>query len=109
MHDQVKNDTMYVIPNRTHYDLFEGRRVLDHLLLLPKRHAEKFADFTDAEKLDMLKIIADYESRGYNIHARGVGDIGRSVKHQHTHLIKLSQAHPKFILHIRRPYILIDR
>lgn len=35
-----ENDTMFLIPNRVSYDMFEGRRVLEHFMVIPKRHVE---------------------------------------------------------------------
>lgn len=102
-----EDGTMYIMENRTSYDVFEGRRVLDHLMVIPKRHVEMVTDFTDQEKLDHMNIIGRYEKEGYNVYARGVGSVTRSVKHQHTHLIKLSDKLPKGTLYIRKPYFLM--
>lgn len=103
----AENDTMYIIENRATYDIFEGRRVLDHRMVIPKRHVETLADFTDQEKLDHMAIIGQYEKDGYNVYARGVGSVSRSVKHQHTHLIKLTNTQPKGIVFIKKPYFLM--
>jgi diadenosine tetraphosphate (Ap4A) HIT family hydrolase len=105
----AENDTMFIIPNRVSYDMFEGQRVADHLMVLPKRHVEMMADFTDAEKRDQMSIMADYEKEGYDIYARGVGNIARSVKHQHTHLIKTVNKRARFIFFLDKPYILLDK
>lgn len=103
----AENGTMVMIPNRVSYDIFEGRRVSDHLMILPKRHLETLADFTSEEMVDHMKMIAQYEKHGYNVYARGVGSVSRSVKHQHTHLIKLSDKLPKGILYLKKPYFLM--
>ena len=102
-----KNKTMYIIDNRTTYDIFEGRRVLDHKMVIPKRHVESLADFTQQEKVDHMDLLGEYEKQGYNVYARGAGSVTRSVKHQHTHLIKLSDKLPKGTLYIRKPYFLM--
>ena len=104
-----ENDTMYVIPNRVSYDMFEGRRVIDHLMVIPKVHRESLDDFTDQEKIDQMTIAGDYESKGYNVYARGVRSVSRSVAHQHTHLIKLVDYKPRFIFFAEKPHILIDK
>jgi len=104
-----KTATMIVIPNRVSYDIFEGRKVETHLMVLPIRHVESISDFTDDEKRDMVDILAKYEILGYNLYARGVGSISRSVKHQHTHLIKISNTLPNISLFVRRPYILFHK
>ena len=100
---------MYVLPNRTYYDMFEGLRVQDHLMVIPRRHVETIRDFTKQEKLEMMELIGEYEAEGYSVYARGVGSINRSVKHQHTHLIKLRNVRPKFIFFLYKPYFLLDR
>lgn len=103
-----ENKTMFVIPNRVSYDMFEGRKVTDHVMVIPKLHHESFTAFSDQEKVDAMTIIADYESRGYNVYARGVGSPSRSVKHQHTHLIKMIDKPSSLIIYARRPYLLLD-
>jgi diadenosine tetraphosphate (Ap4A) HIT family hydrolase len=104
-----ENKTMFVIYNRVSYDMFEGQRVADHLMVIPKRHVESLDEFTDAEKLDQMAVMSEYEKQGYDIYARGVGNIARSVKHQHTHLIKTVNKRAKFVLFANKPYILIDK
>jgi diadenosine tetraphosphate (Ap4A) HIT family hydrolase len=99
---------MYVIANRIAYDVFAGRRVTDHLMVIPKRHTESINDFTDQEKIDQMTIMGDYESRGYDVYARGVESVTRSVKHQHTHLIKMLDKRPKLVIFSERPHILIN-
>jgi len=102
--------TMNVIPNRVFYDIFEGRKVLDHLMIVPKRHIETLKDFTDKEKVEMMTLAGEYESQGYNVYARGVGSLTRSVKHQHTHLIKITNERmPRMYVYIRKPYLLIHK
>jgi diadenosine tetraphosphate (Ap4A) HIT family hydrolase len=99
--------TMFVIPNRVFYDIFEGRKVLDHKMIIPKQHRESFDDFTAEEALEMLQTSAKYEKQGYNVYARGVGSIGRTVNHQHTHLIKTDNEPAKAFFYIRKPYYMI--
>jgi diadenosine tetraphosphate (Ap4A) HIT family hydrolase len=101
-------DTMFVIPNRVSYDMFEGRKVIDHVMVIPKRHLESIELFNDTEKIEAMSIIGEYEARGYNVYARGVGSVSRSVKHQHTHLIKLTDKPSRLIIYARKPYILLD-
>lgn len=104
-----RTETMLVIPNRVSYDVFENRRVLDHLMVLPVRHAESLGEFTDEEKMDAMNLIGKYESLGYSVYARGVGSISRSVKHQHTHLIKLDNKLPNISVYLRKPYVLLHK
>lgn len=102
------NDTMYVVPNRVKYDMFEGMKVTDHLMVIPKAHHETIRTFNDAEKLDAMNVISDYEATGYNVYARAVGSVSRSKKHQHTHLIKLDDKPSKVVIFSKKPYVLID-
>lgn len=103
-----ENDTMFVMSNRVSYDMFAGQRVASHLMVISKRHVETLKDFTKNEKLDYMEIISEYEAQGYDIYARGVGSIARSVKHQHTHLIKLVKRSPNVFFFIQKPYFLIS-
>lgn len=99
-----ENKTMAVIANRISYDTFETLEVEEHLLVIPKRHLETFAEFTSQEMLDLMHIVSDYEQKGYSIYARGVGSINRSVKHQHTHLLKLKNKKANLLFYLRKPY-----
>ena len=104
-----ETETMIVVPNRTSYDFFEGLRVTEHLMIIPKRHVELIKDFTQKEKTELMELMGEYEAKNYNIYARGSGNIMRSVKHQHTHLIKLENKLSKFSVFIRKPYILLHK
>ena len=101
-----ENDTMYVVANRVSYDMFEDRKVLDHLMVIPKEHHDTIHTFSDKEKCDAMDVMGMYESKGYSVYARGLGSTTRSVKHQHTHLIKLDDEVSKFVIYNRKPYIL---
>lgn len=104
-----QNSLAFVIPNLTKYDVWELHDVHEHVMVIPKRHIETLADATDEEKLALMNIIADYESKGYSAYARGVGFTRRSVKHQHTHLIKADNKRAKFSLFIEKPYLLLKK
>lgn len=106
-----KGKTMVLFRNRVSYDMFEGQRVTEHLLVVPIRHVESIAEFTKEEKLEQMDIIGEYEKQTYDVYARGIGSVTRSMLHQHTHLIKMENKHkfPKFIFFIRKPYFLFER
>lgn len=104
-----QNTSMYVIANRIPYDVFEGCRVVDHLMIIPKRHVETLADFTEQEQTDQMTIAGEYEKRGYGVYARGVKSITRSVDHQHTHLIRLGGGRPKIFIYLLKPYFLLRK
>jgi hypothetical protein len=103
-----QNSTMYVIENRVSYDIFEDRRVTEHLMVIPKKHHDTIQTFSIEEKCDAMDVMGMYESKGYSVYARGQGSSTRSVKHQHTHLIKLVDKPSRLIIYARKPYVLLD-
>lgn len=105
----AEDEYVYVVKNLTQYDLWEFHKVEDHLMVVPKRHTETISELTSAERLAIMEKVAEYESKGYSVYARGVGFIKKSVKHQHTHLIKVNNKKPKFAIFIESPYYLFRR
>lgn len=102
--------TMYVIKNRVAYDMFDNLPTTgEHYMIVPKRHAEFIADYTDAERLDHMELIGKYERQGFNVYARSKDNVRRSQPHQHTHLIRLQPKIPRFILAVKKPYLLLFR
>ena len=104
--DVHETNLVYVVPNLTQYDLWELHDVTDHLLVIPKRHVKSLSELTDAERLAIMNIIARYEAQGYNVYARGVNFVKKSVEHQHTHLIKVSNKKPRMSFFLQKPYLL---
>ena len=104
-----ENEFLYIVPNLTPYDLWELHDVEDHLLVIPKRHVKSLGELNNKERLAIMDMLADYEGQGYNIYARGVGFVKRSVTHQHTHLIKVGNQKPKIALFVKTPYYLFKR
>jgi diadenosine tetraphosphate (Ap4A) HIT family hydrolase len=103
-----ENETMFIVSNRVSYDLFEGLRINDHLLIIPKRHIEHLQELTVQEKQDFAELLTRYEGEGYSFYGRGITNINRSVKHQHTHLLKIDdkkKTHLQFYLD--KPYVLV--
>lgn len=60
--------------------------VIDHLMIIPKRHIGKLADFSDEAKLEYIALLEGYEAKGYNIYTRSPLSTTRSVYHYHTPL-----------------------
>ncbi len=73
------------------YEIWDEKQVLEHLMILPKRHVEILSELSSEEATGFLSIVSDYEVRGYSIYARAPQDMMRSVKHQHTHLLLLER------------------
>src|SRR3982751_1710470 len=61
--------TMVLVHNRVKYDMFEGQRVTENLMVIPIRHVESLADFTDEEKLEYMAILGEYEAQNYDVYA----------------------------------------
>lgn len=95
----------YVIPNRTFYDQWEARRVVDHLMIVPKQHVLQLQDLSQVARLDVINLMAEYEAADYQIYARSPGSKSRSVDHQHTHLIKTKGKHGRGLFILFKPYI----
>jgi diadenosine tetraphosphate (Ap4A) HIT family hydrolase len=104
-----ENELIYIVPNLTQYDLWELHDVQDHLLIIPKRHIKTINELTNKERLAVMEQVAEYEAKGYNIYARGVGFVKRSVEHQHTHLIKTINKKPRLAIFLQYPYYLLKK
>lgn len=109
--DQYVSETksFIVIRNIFPYSHWDGQGVLDHLLLIPKIHTDTLSDLSRDESVEFVDIIGSYESRGYDIHARGPSSNRKTVVHQHTHLIKLDRKHRRFLFFLQKPYVRITR
>lgn len=87
------------------YELWDGRPVKQHLLLVPKRHVGKASELSKAERQEIGELAFEYESNGYDVYARGLGSTGKTVPgHQHTHLIATEDSYPNVIIRIGKPY-----
>ncbi len=104
-----ETDLFYVILNNPPYYVWENHRVVEHLLVIPKRHADTLNDFTDEELLEYGRITGRYETNDYSVYARSDTSPRRSVTHQHTHLIKVDRKQPSFSVYVRKPYVLFHR
>lgn len=104
-----ETDKAFVMRNRLMYNLFDGARVLDHLMVIPKAHRESINDFTDEELVDTFRLAGKYENQGYGVYGRGKGAATRSMTHQHTHLLKLADKAANFVIYSNKPYLLFDR
>jgi diadenosine tetraphosphate (Ap4A) HIT family hydrolase len=98
----------FVIPNLPTYEVWEQHKVLDHLMVIPKRHVARLTELTDEELLDVSRIMAKYEADGYSVYARADNSPRRTVSHQHTHLIKIDPKAPKVHLYLEKPYLMVN-
>lgn len=95
-----------VIDNKFAYDAWEGFRVIEHLMLIPKRHVDSLADLTKAERADIMDLYCKYEAAGYNIYSRAPNSSVRTHTHVHTHFIKIEGQGAAHYEYIKEPYTL---
>jgi diadenosine tetraphosphate (Ap4A) HIT family hydrolase len=96
-----------VIKNRFPYSMWDGHKVIDHLLVIPKKHTDTLNDLTDAEAGEYMRLISAYENDGYSVYARAPGSKTKSIVHQHTHLLKASPKTIRGVLFLQKPYFRI--
>jgi ATP adenylyltransferase len=101
-----ESEYCYVIKNRSFYTQWEMSKVIDHLMVIPKRHVLSLSHLKTEEMTDIMTVIARYEGDHYDVFARSPGSKTRSVPHQHTHLIKTDHKPARGMFSWRRPYIL---
>ena len=66
-----------------------------HTLIIPKRHVDSFFEVTDAERADLMSLLAaarddldrQFRPAGYNIGINDGAAAGQTVAHLHIHLI----------------------
>ena len=91
------------------YEYWDEQDVTDQLMLVPKKHVDTIRKLPVKAAEEFMDFLGKYENNGYSIYARTSGATSRTVPHQHTHLIKVRGKSKKFMLHLRKPYILIMR
>lgn len=105
-HVQYVEETKYlkVIRNRIPYSIWDSQGVIDHLMIIPKKHTDKLGDLHDKARVEYIGLIDKYESKGYNLYARAPASKTKSVTHHHTHLIQLDHKERRFIFLLRKPF-----
>ncbi|MDR0397816.1 MAG: HIT domain-containing protein [Candidatus Nomurabacteria bacterium] len=87
--DETKH--FWIVTNLFPYELWDGRKVLTHLLVVPKDHFHNIDEMTHSERITLIEILGRYEKRGYSFYGRAPQNASRSMEHQHTHLIKVEE------------------
>jgi diadenosine tetraphosphate (Ap4A) HIT family hydrolase len=89
--DQVvwQGQHINVLKNKFPYSRWDGRKVTDHLMVVPLKHVTQLNKLSAAAVKELLDIVTDYEDRGYSFYIRSPHNKSRSVAHIHGHLIKL--------------------
>lgn len=96
----------WVVRNIYGYDIWENLDVMEHLMLIPKKHVDSLAKLSMPAQQEYGTLMATYEGSGYSLYARGVKNIAKSIPHQHTHLLQLGLKDKKFYFFLRKPYLL---
>lgn len=78
--------TALALRNRFPYDMYDGQKVEEHLLVIPKRHVRALGELSLREKDDYWALLTKYEEMGYSSMTRSPANYARSVRgHVHTH------------------------
>jgi diadenosine tetraphosphate (Ap4A) HIT family hydrolase len=88
--DRVVKSTELAVAVRDGFPVSPG-----HTLIIPKRHIASFFDVTDAERADLMSLLAaarveldrQLHPAGYNIGINDGTAAGQTVPHLHIHLI----------------------
>lgn len=95
-----------VIQNIFPYEIWEGFKATEHLLLIPKRHVSSLNELTAAERKDIMDLYCAYEGQGYNVYGRAPGSEARTHAHVHTHFIKIDTMAAQTMTFTKTPYSL---
>lgn len=96
----------WLVDNIFPYALWDGCRVLEHLLLVPKRHVISLSELTAIESAEYVQIISNLEDSGYAVYARPAVSSAKSVPHQHTHFIHIDNIKIKTLYYNYSPHML---
>lgn len=103
------NDHFWVVRNIFPYDFWDSRGVLDHLMIVPKRHIESLSSLSTEEKAAYVDLLGEYDLKGYSSYARAPFNTMKSVDHHHTHLMTYTDRPVRFMVYASRPHIHLSR
>ena len=86
-----ENESFWILKNEFPYAVYDGGKVVDHLMIVPKKHIEGISNLTEHEQKGLIELLIKYELLGYSFMARCPNDNGKTIAHQHTHLIKTTE------------------
>lgn len=102
----VKEGKLFrVIINAFPYTLWDSCSVVEHMMIVPKRHIHSINKFTKDEIEEYHRITASYEKNGYDLYSRGLSSSMKSIAHQHTHLIKTDGIKIKGLMYNEKPLV----
>jgi diadenosine tetraphosphate (Ap4A) HIT family hydrolase len=100
-----QTDDFFVVKNHYPYSWWDINKVVEHLLVIPKLHVISLSEMNPAKLTELMKIYASYEKEGFNVYTRAPSNIEKSVKHQHTHLIRTDNKERSLAFYLRKPLI----
>lgn len=105
----VQTEHFKVVHARFPYTMWDDHKVAEHIMIVPKAHIMRLSDLDKDQAHELMQLAAVYEKQGYNVYARATQSKGRTIPHQHTHLIKNVGPRHRLIFFIKRPLIRIVR
>jgi ATP adenylyltransferase len=94
------------VVNKFGYAVWDGCRVVEHSMIVPKRHVVSLSEFTPEEALEYFALTSEFEGDGNSLYSRSDKQVTKSVPHQHTHIIRLDGKKLKSLVYNHSPHIL---
>ncbi len=104
-----ETEYFYVKENIFPYTAWDLQRVVEHLMIVPKRCITKFSEMNATESSEYIQLVTRYDERGYNSYTRTANSPVKSVDHIHTHLIKTDCVKRNLLLFQEKPRFLLLR
>jgi len=87
--DYTNTDTCFIsetksfktLKNLFPYTHWDGQGVLDHIMIVPKKHTDTLSDFTSHEAIEYVELISSYELKGYIVYSRAPTSNRKTVVH----------------------------
>lgn len=94
-----------ILNNRFPYSTWDSGEVANHLLLVPIRHVSGLFELKPEELKEYIILLFEFEKMGYDQFTRAGNNVGKSLSHAHTHLIKVTQKKFNLFFFLRHPYV----
>ncbi len=101
-----KRDHFLIIKNIYPYGVWDLKEVEEHLMVVPKKHAEGFDEFDQESEEEYFEITKKYSIEGYDLFTRTTESSRKTQPHFHTHLIKTTGDTKKKLHFKSYPYFL---
>lgn len=95
----------FILVNTYPYANWDMSPVKEHLMITPKKHLRSMQEFSEKEAKEYIKILTEYQSKGYSVYTRSFSSHMSSQPHLHTHLILLKTKRNNIEFVSQKPYI----